>query len=271
MTDATNKWDEPEPDEAQRWEVLHDLERWVERPVQWLGLVWLGLLVLEYTWGLSPLLNSAVWIIWVLFVAEFLLRLILAPRKLRFLQNNWLTVISLAVPALRIFAALKAVRLLRLGQAMRSAQLVRVVGSINRSMNTLRIYLVRHQTGYIVALTVLVVLVGSAGMWALEGAHTVEGGFANFGDALWWTAMIMTTMGSAYWPQTFEGRVLTFLLSAYALSIFGYITAFLASYFVGRDTGVQAARPSSAEEIAQLSKQIDALRRELRERVETQK
>jgi voltage-gated potassium channel len=271
MADATNKWNEPQADEAQRWEVLHDLERWVERPVQWLGLVWLGLLVLEYTWGLSPLLNSAVWIIWVLFVAEFLLRLILAPRKLRFLQNNWLTVISLAVPALRIFAALKAVRLLRLGQTMRSAQLVRVVGSINRSMNTLRIYLVRHQTGYIVALTVLVVLVGAAGMWALEGVHTVEGGFANFGDALWWTAMIMTTMGSAYWPQTFEGRMLAFLLSAYALSIFGYITAFLASYFVGRDTGVQAAKPTSAEEIAHLSQQIEALRRELRERVETQK
>jgi voltage-gated potassium channel len=271
MADATNDWNDPNASEAQRWQVLRDLEQWLERPIQWLGLLWLALLVVEYIWGLNPLLNTVVWLVWVLFVGEFLLRLALAPRKLRFLQSNWLTVISLAVPALRIFAALKAVRLLRLGQAMRSAQLVRVVGSINRSMNTLRAYLMRHQTGYIVALTALVVLVGSAGMWTLEGAHSIEGGFVDFGDAFWWTAMIMTTMGSAYWPQTFEGRVLAFLLSAYALSIFGYITAFLASYFIGRDASAPAGKPSVADELARLSAQIDALRRELRERKETQK
>jgi voltage-gated potassium channel len=99
-------------------------------------------------------------------------------------------------------------------------------------------------------------------MWALEGAHAVAGGFASFGDAFWWTAMIMTTIGSAYWPQTPEGRVLTFLLSAYALSIFGYITAFLATFFIGRDTNTQAGAPSAAT-VAELSAQVAALRREL--------
>lgn len=46
--------------------------------------------------------------------------------------------------------------------------------------------------------------------------------------------MIMTTMGSQYWPQTAEGRVLCLFLAIYAFSVFGYVTAFLASIFIGR-------------------------------------
>ena len=47
--------------------------------------------------------------------------------------------------------------------------------------------------------------------------------------------MIITTLGSAHWPGTAEGRILGFLLSLYAFGIFGYITATLATFFVGRE------------------------------------
>lgn len=45
--------------------------------------------------------------------------------------------------------------------------------------------------------------------------------------------MIMTTIGSGYWPETPEGRILAFLLSIYEFSIFGYITEALENFFVG--------------------------------------
>jgi voltage-gated potassium channel len=45
--------------------------------------------------------------------------------------------------------------------------------------------------------------------------------------------MILTTLGSQYWPRTPEGRVLGFLISLYAFAVFGYFTALLASFFVG--------------------------------------
>ena len=47
--------------------------------------------------------------------------------------------------------------------------------------------------------------------------------------------MLLTTIGSEYWPESPEGRVLTFLLSLYSLGILGYITATLASLFVEKD------------------------------------
>jgi voltage-gated potassium channel len=45
----------------------------------------------------------------------------------------------------------------------------------------------------------------------------------------------MTTMGSGYWPESAEARVLCLLLALYAFAVFGYVTAALASFFVGRD------------------------------------
>ena len=37
--------------------------------------------------------------------------------------------------------------------------------------------------------------------------------------------MLVSTMGSDFWPLTPEGRVLALLLSVYGLAVFGYITA----------------------------------------------
>lgn len=47
--------------------------------------------------------------------------------------------------------------------------------------------------------------------------------------------MILVTMGSESWPRTPEGRLLCLLLALYGYSVFGYITATLASFFVAAD------------------------------------
>jgi voltage-gated potassium channel len=53
--------------------------------------------------------------------------------------------------------------------------------------------------------------------------------------------MLLTTMGSDYWPRTAEGRLLCLLLAVYAFAVFGYVTAAIAAYFVGRDKDVRLA------------------------------
>ena len=68
-----------------------------------LGFVWLALLVLELTRGLNPALEAVVTAIWIIFIVDFGFRLTLAPQKWRYIKHNWLTVISLLVPALRVF------------------------------------------------------------------------------------------------------------------------------------------------------------------------
>lgn len=242
--------------------LLEQVEQFLEGPMIALGFVWLALLVADLVWGLRPLLAGFMTLIWALFIFDFLLRLWLAPKKLRFLRRNWLTAVSLVLPALRMFRIVEVLRVVR--ASMGGARLLAVVATMNRGMRSLRASMVRHGLDYVVALTVLVTVVGAAGIYAFEGSGVVRNGLASYGDALWWTAMIMTTLGSAYAPQTVEGRLLTLLLAVYAFAVFGYFTAALASYLVGRDAANPDAEVASAQEIAALRADIAALRAELK-------
>ena len=85
-------------------------------------------------------------------------------------------------------------------KATRSIYLVKVATSIRRGMQILGSVFGRHGFGYIIGLTFIIILLGAAGIQALEGK------FENYGDALWWTAMMITTMGTDFWPQTAEGQ-----------------------------------------------------------------
>ena len=258
---------DPTPEEKralndERSQALAQLEDWMETPMLVLGFVWLALMLWEYVWGISPLLETTVNVIWIIFILDFVIKFALAPDKTDYLKSNWLTLIALAVPALRVFRIFRVVRVLRAARAARGLRLVRVVTSLNRGMRALGASMGRRGFGYVVALTALVTLAGAAGMYAFE--NNVEGGLTTYGEALWWTAMIMTTMGSAYWPQTPEGRVLCFLLALYSFAVFGYVTATLATFFVGRDAEDERAEVAGAAQVERLRAEVAALREELR-------
>jgi voltage-gated potassium channel len=117
-----------------------------------------------------------------------------------------------------------------------------------------------------VVLTILVALGGAAGMHAFESGPP-GGGLPDYGMALWWTAMVMTTLGSDYyWPRTAEGRALCFLLAVYAFAVWGYITASLATFFVGRDAEDDRSELAGRKSMEALRRDIAAMRAELRPR-----
>ena len=250
--------------DAERRELLGRLEAWLETPMLVLGFVWLALLILEFTRGISPGLEAAGTVIWVIFIVDFALKLTLSPDKSDYLKANWLTVLALAVPALRVFRIFRVVRLFRVARAARGLRLFRVVSSLNRGMRALGATMRRRGFGYVLVLTVIVALAGAAGMYALENEHPDGRGFDSYGEALWWTAMVMTTMGSDYFPRTTEGRALCFLLAVYAFAVFGYVTATLATFFVGRDAESAEAEVAGAAQVESLRLEVAALREELR-------
>lgn len=253
---------EPEALARERYELLQRLEDWMETPMLVLAFAWLALLVGELVWGESRSFEIIGTIIWAIFILDFALEFILAPHKVPYLKRNWLTVLSLLVPALRVFRIFKVIRLLRLTRVGRSLRLFRVVSSLNRGMRALAANLQRRGFGYVIALTLLVLFAGAAGMYAFE--KEAPGGLSTYSEALWWTAMVMTTMGSQYWPQTLEGRILCFFLALYAFAVFGYVTATLATFFVGRDAESEEAELAGSMELAGIREEIRALREEVR-------
>lgn len=218
--------------ETERVRLLVQLERVLERPLIALSLVWVVIAVIELTHGLSPAGERISVAIWMVFIADFALKLAVAPRKMRFLRRNWLAALSLLLPALRLFRAARAFRLAR---AARGIRLAKLLGSLNRGMRALRRALRRRAAGYVTAATLLVLLTGAAGMMAFEREGPNRDAFATYVDSLWWTAMLMTTIASEAWPRTGAGRALTLFLSLYSVAVFGYVTATLASFFVERE------------------------------------
>ncbi len=256
----------PETDDLniERTELLEQLEDRLEIPMLVLGFGWLALLVTELLWGLSSLLEGIGTVIWILFIIDFGIKLTLAPRKLEYVKSNWITVLALILPALRVFRVIRLLRILRAARAARGLRLFRVVSSLNRGMKSLGATMARRGFSYVLALTILVIFVGAAGMYAFENDLPSGQGFENYGTALWWTAMIMTSLGSEYWPQTAAGRTLCFLLALYGFAVFGYVTATLATFFIGRDAENDNAELAGDRSIRELRHEIQGLRDEIR-------
>ncbi|CAN5713942.1 potassium channel family protein [soil metagenome] len=246
----------------ERRSLVARLEDWLETPLLILGFVWLVLLVIELTGNLSPALGLAGTIIWIIFIVDFALKFLLAPDKTDYLKASWLTAISLIVPALRVFRIFRVFRVLRAARAVRGVRLFRVLTSLNRGMKSLGASFTRRGFGYVVALSVIVTFAGAGGMLAFE--NETEGGIKTYGEALWWTAMLLTSIGSDYFPQTAEGRVLCFILALYGFAVFGYVTATLATFFVGRDAEKADSEMVGAADINALRGEIALLREEIK-------
>ena len=247
---------------AERESLLERLENWLETPLLILGFVWLALLVYELIWNLSPALELLGTIIWIIFIVDFAVKFLLAPDKTDYLKANWLTALALLVPALRVFRIFRVFSFLRAARAARGVRLFRVLTSLNRGMKSLGASFNRRGFGYVVALSVIVTFAGAAGMLAFE--NEAQGGIKTYGEALWWTAMLLTSIGSDYFPQTAEGRVLCFVLALYGFAVFGYVTATLATFFVGRDAENKESEIVGAEDVKALQTEIAALRGEIK-------
>jgi voltage-gated potassium channel len=244
---------------SERKKLLTSIEKLLEGPMIFLGFVWLILLVIELIWGLNKPLEYVSLTIWVIFIIDFIIKFILAPGKVAFLKKNWLTAISLLIPALRVFRIMRFVRLLR---GLRGIRLVRIVSSLNRSMNSLGATMKRRAAGYVLMITLIVTFAGAAGMYALENPTP---GFNSYGMALWWTAMRVITAGNEFNPATPEGRGLAFLIAVFGYTIFGYVTATFATFFIGRDAEEKDAPLAGAKDLKELKASILLLTKKIDE------
>ncbi|MDQ3540505.1 MAG: ion transporter [Chloroflexota bacterium] len=246
---------------GERFELLENVQSILEPAMAALGLCFLVVLLLDYTaTGLSARhqawIDTALQVIWAIFLLDFAFRFLIAPAKGLFLRQNWFAALSLALPFLRPFRVFRAIRVLR------SLSLVRLLGGINRGIRVLRKVTRGRQFAYIAGMTVLVTLAGAV------GARSFDQGIENapiqtFGDALWWSAAMVTTINNEKYVVSTEARVIAILLRVFAVSVFGFITASIASYLIGNmDSGAETAEREAEEDITPRA-EIEALRREL--------
>lgn len=196
-----------------------------------LGVIFLIVVVIDFS-GLPLTEWEQRWIrisefaIYGVFIVEFLIRLGLAEQKSVFLRRNWAAVIALALPMLRPLLVVRAIPAVASGQTLAALAITR------RGLVALRQITRGRQLAYVISLTTTVVLLGAGLTFYLE--HEVpRSPLRSFGESLWWAATLVTTINSSDDPISVPGRIVALVLRIYAVSIFGYITAFIATWLIG--------------------------------------
>lgn len=121
-----------------------------------------------------------------------------------------------------------------------------------------------HRRGfiYVLLLALVVIFAGAAGMYRIENGSP---GFESYGLSLWWAAMRVITAGSEHLPVTPEGKGLAFLVALFGYAIFGYVTATLATFFIGRDAEEEDAPVAGAKDVQELKNEIMQLTKAVQE------
>ncbi len=219
------------------------LDRYLDLPLSLASLVLVLIAIIQLGGEVEPPWDGRMevlgWTLWGLFFIEFAVKFVLAPNKRSYVTRRWLDVLVLLVPFLRFL------RLLRVLRVTRSFPIFRLLVFGGRGSSATLALLRRRRLGQLALISVMVVLIGAALGFILEqGAPGAQ--LKTFGDALYWSSTIVTTVGSELYPVTPGGRILAFFLMLYAVGIFSYFIASIATVFVGLDAE-QGAREKRRE------------------------
>lgn len=206
-------------------------ERW-ERLTQWPLIVSAVLFLFAYA---VPIIDPGVprivkivcswvdWVTWGLFAVDYVVRLVLADDRRRYLLHHWLDLLIVALPLLR---PLRLLRLLPLISVLNRHATMLLRGRV-----ALYVAVGSSLVAFVAALTVLSVERGRPGA-------NIE----NFGDAIWWAAETMTTVGYGdVFPVTAWGRTIAVGLMICGIGLLGTVTATLASWLVEHVAATEAS------------------------------
>jgi len=219
---------------AQAYPSLPAFEKKLELPMLVVSFAWLFVLIIELVYGTSSALSAFGTSIWALFILYFGLRLAISDARRSFLRRNWIVVLAILVSILRLIPFLQSFAAVRAITATFGMQVVWIFASADQGMRSVRRALGRRGTGYALAFTFVVIFAGAAGMLHFERGSNDSLGINTYPNAIWWTAMQMTNIGTAYSPATRGGRILCLGISLYAAGMFGYLTALFATVLIDR-------------------------------------
>ena len=224
-----------------RYRFVARVERMLEGPGTYLAVVFAVALAAELVLNAQGATVPAAlgWLllaIWGFFIVQFVLGIVVSPDRLLYLRRNWLTALSLVVPFLRAF------RVVRVVGALRATNALRVLGGFNRAARTFDAALAWTRAGYAAALTATAVLLGSAALLMFE-VDAPESRITDYGEALWWAAATITTVGAATEPVTLGGRLVALALMLAGLVLLGYVVGVLSAVLFGRRAGERSRTP----------------------------
>ncbi|MFE6923328.1 potassium channel family protein [Nocardia sp. NPDC057663] len=242
---TTDSTAERPPTRRQRWEHATNL------PLMVLAVLFL----LLYAWRVldtdaSPTLDSGLlWAdigIWAVFAVDFVVRLRLSTDRVRFVRKHPLDLLVVLVPPFRPLRLVRAALLL--------------LDTLNRATKP-RTRLVT----FVGTSSLLILLLSSLAFFDAEyGAPDSK--IKTFGDALWWSAVSVTTVGYGdVYPVTTEGRLVSLVLMTLGIGLISFAIGTMTSWVVEQLKTVDEAADRAERTLAELVDEVRSLRTEVAE------
>lgn len=189
----------------------------------WLAFAFLAIYAVPILWpqmnaGLRSAFAVATLAIWIIFVADLVVRVVLDEHGVRFLIRHPIDVLFVALPMLR---PLRVLRVFTAGEVL-----------FSRGRGLLK------TTQAIVFAAALLIFIGALAILDAE-RHAANATIRNFGDAIWWAMTTVSTVGYGdTYPVTATGRIVAIALMLIGISILGLVTATVTTWFVAQERTV---------------------------------
>lgn len=251
-------------DKLAREALLAKIEQRTEIPMLVLVIVMIAALIIPMVTRVSPEIELALeivdWVIWGFFILELSVKTYLSTNRWHYLKKNWLDVLLVIVPFLRVLRVFRAARLARGARAARSLRALRLsrilifFGKFTQEVKTI---FARHGFNYLFVVFLGLIGIGTALIYhfdqgILEGADNID-------KSLWLVVVNAFSGGFAnIYPASPESKVVSIILMILGTIIVSYFTASLASYFTEKEQDVE--QEEIKQKLDQIIKEIDKIK-----------
>ncbi|ORE95845.1 hypothetical protein ATO13_03265 [Stappia sp. 22II-S9-Z10] len=183
--------------------------------------------------NLPPWLHKALlieeWVVVVIFLAEYVLRVYAAPHRLRYIFSFFglVDLMSILPTLLLLGYDVRSIRALRAMRVLRLFKLIRYVKAFERLGRAFA--RVRDELTVFAAIAIIILYFCATAIYHFEHEAQPEA-FASIPKAMWWAIVTLTTVGYGdVYPITVGGRIFTGMVLILALGIIAVPTGLLAT------------------------------------------
>ncbi len=191
-----------------------------------LAVIAVVLAVIDISKGLTGFQYYINVVIYIIFVMDYLVRLILIKDKKDFFKKNIFDLLAI-IPfnsIFRVFRLFKLFRLTKLLKVSKMFKLTRFTAYIARLVNKCKRFLNTNGFKYMLMLSLVSIVVGALAITFFENM--------KFSDGLWWAFVTTTTVGYGdLSPNTTAGRVIAVFLMLIGIGLVSSLTSTITGYF----------------------------------------
>jgi voltage-gated potassium channel len=222
-----------------------------------LGLAWLviGIIVIstDVNGSASAALVGTLFVLWVVLLVEYLVRLVVSPDSRGYLKRRWVEPATVVLPPLQGW---------------------RLVGIEKMSLlvheGELRVESVlKHHSLFRVLLAACATLLLGAWLVLIFEDNAKGSNIHSYPEALWWAIVTVTTVGYGdRYPVSAGGRVVAAVLMLVGIGLIGVLTATVASVFIKEHTdankeAINKNHRDLGEQLAVISERLADVERRL--------